>query len=1814
MLKLISSKSEGGIEVGSYSPTVDSSTGVIRATEFLGKVSEIKKVDFVVNSIADNVREIILQNKKYNLNLFNDLVIGGEMLAIGDTILLIGMSFIGIDNLFTDGETDSQRLRGIFKVVDIKEGDPEVERIDVNTPCIIYAETGDSYFGKKFYFLNEENKLVEQSISDGAYIKKDTLGGQLYFDLDYLSKDPSMNNIVIGNEATIDLEQITALSDCNIAIGHRALKLAKQEKKSIAIGYRALDGSSKEDGFGCSFNTALGYMAGTKNYTGSKNVYIGSMDNDGISNASAFATDFSETTCLGHNAYASKSNAVILGNPHNADIMVGIGTSSPDSKLHVVGDIRIEGDSGATATIKVPSSIVAVPSSPSGVVAVVVPYSTSNSTSNTIFTLPDVSGTLQLNNGSGNIITTEERDKLSAIDGSGNIITTEERNKLSAINSNGSWDITAGTITAGTITSKSPLLEMNEKGEVSKSLSVFKKAIFWTGYDREETRVPIVSGWVADIESGSIYRAGEWKNYYTDNSFNRFTVIGPRVPGHDTEFHAKCGARIWGDNFLSHEYFLSSGEKTSEKIFGLYFNRATWLSAKNDNYYMARPMVMSFTSTQRPTNLRGYNEDLVTKISSGNVDIYYVKEYIPPSCLQNKLNASNNYLNWQYPDKIGSTLLADFFDLRSVKEMELENVYNDSTEKKEWITKRDPSNNFRGIGIYDSDDTLGTNPTTTGDIYVNGEEVTTRNEFDKLSLANGEPADDVIGYVAEQPGTRGGRVLVSAINVDISNWHLGLSANPNNYMFHEILIVPHESGRRQEYESVLSMKHNITITKPDEVVSQHSIKNFNIDLEGNVSIGELTHNNNIYKNLTENSSNHIAAKLTINGNQTILNDTSFNVIPYWDNLIKLESANHKKSIEFYICNEDNYFPQAKIETSMGFSESQSGLNFYTSDLYSDFLYEGRKDERMSSTGNDFSIYNHCMTMSNKGFVGIGTTSPTTQLDVLGTITAGTITAGTLSSSTLPLFHNTGTSLYENNNYSYGLQTDSYYEGKQAFIVINKPNDELVIWSDGRDKPQRFASWSLNPNYNEEYMKDPFKFESLWFRMAGWEDTMSNSFALPLRLYNSKIDLTPVVYNKIDIYYVKQYLKPEHIQEGYRGGTSVIDSIKNAQYASTGNSLFYADFFDSTKTNLVKIPGVKAGHYFHQTQVTTLENYIGRHGRSNLPGNTTDSGAKTFVNGFETTLLSDFDDRIYEDIALEKRKVISVIGADVSNWGDFCMSSNPDNFTWFEIIIVDHDESESTRMDYENYLRNKYATEDDPIPFPSGREEKNYTIDHHITSIQDGGNLDFQVSPLIKDPSNNPLGKKITYSYSDKMISEIEFAPVLNDDGNIDGCIKFFCGGDGQQQLPNYAMTMSNKGYININSGDISTYPLHVRQLASDSTETYTAYIDGKAYIRDELTVNGQVLGSSDKRIKKDIVDVPDNLSLQQVRDIPCRYYNYIDKTKSQHHRIGFIAQEVREVLPIAVTLRQDFIPNEMRFIENPQWTTITSASGNTKYKLTIHDLDDASGNTKHRFYLSNNPSGSDASGNDASGNDASGNDASGNDSSGNDASGNDASGNDASGNDASGNDASGNDASGNDASGNDASGNDASGNDASGNDASGNDASGNDVSGNDASGNDSSGNDVSGNDASGNDASGNDASEKDVVEKDTTERMKEIFSMENDPKSFIFEEKWDTVFLFGKQVDDFHGIDKNAIFALNFSATQEIDKIQQSEKIKLEEAETKLVAAETKISEQETKLVAAETKISEQETKLVAAETKISEQETNLGDLIAQLKANNTIS
>ena len=57
--------------------------------------------------------------------------------------------------------------------------------------------------------------------------------------------------------------------------------------------------------------------------------------------------------------------------------------------------------------------------------------------------------------------------------------------------------------------------------------------------------------------------------------------------------------------------------------------------------------------------------------------------------------------------------------------------------------------------------------------------------------------------------------------------------------------------------------------------------------------------------------------------------------------------------------------------------------------------------------------------------------------------------------------------------------------------------------------------------------------------------------------------------------------------------------------------------------------------------------------------------------------------------------------------------------------------------------------------------------------------------------------------------------------------------------------------------------------------------------------------------------------------------------------------------------------------------------------------------------------------------------------------------------------------------------------------------------------------------------------------------MKEVIG--NSDNTFTFDTSYNNVFVYGKEVDDFHTLDKNKLFALNFSATQELDKLCQSQ-------------------------------------------------------------------
>jgi hypothetical protein len=240
--------------------------------------------------------------------------------------------------------------------------------------------------------------------------------------------------------------------------------------------------------------------------------------------------------------------------------------------------------------------------------------------------------------------------------------------------------------------------------------------------------------------------------------------------------------------------------------------------------------------------------------------------------------------------------------------------------------------------------------------------------------------------------------------------------------------------------------------------------------------------------------------------------------------------------------------------------------------------------------------------------------------------------------------------------------------------------------------------------------------------------------------------------------------------------------------------------------------------------------------------------------------------------------------------------------------------------------------------------------------------------------------------------------------------------------PGYALEIVNSGTgsgiqsgtATVHAGSSYFYSNHTNQMQA-CLKTSTG-----------IWCGGEIMVTSDRRIKENIVDVPDNLALEMVRNIPCRYYEYKDKwARGTEKTIGFIAQDVNEILPMAVSIKNSIIPNEMRVLSNISWEKLDNETNS--YALTS-DLSDCSG-IKYRFYVSNDPSGND-------------------------------------------------------------------------------------------------------------------------------EIMKEVVG--NSDNTFTFDQSWNTVFCYGKEVDDFHALDKQKLFTLNFSATQELDKLVQSQQTTIEEQQQEI--------------------------------------------------------
>ena len=95
---------------------------------------------------------------------------------------------------------------------------------------------------------------------------------------------------------------------------------------------------------------------------------------------------------------------------------------------------------------------------------------------------------------------------------------------------------------------------------------------------------------------------------------------------------------------------------------------------------------------------------------------------------------------------------------------------------------------------------------------------------------------------------------------------------------------------------------------------------------------------------------------------------------------------------------------------------------------------------------------------------------------------------------------------------------------------------------------------------------------------------------------------------------------------------------------------------------------------------------------------------------------------------------------------------------------------------------------------------------------------------------------------------------------------------------------------------------------------------------------------SDYRIKTNIIDINDNTALQQILGIKPKTFNYIDKNERGTDLVyGFIAQDVKEIIPQAVKVETQFIPNIYKSFDYNNITNQITTTEDLSSNLLLND-------------------------------------------------------------------------------------------------------------------------------------------------------------------------------------------------------------------------------------------------------------------------------------
>ena len=117
--------------------------------------------------------------------------------------------------------------------------------------------------------------------------------------------------------------------------------------------------------------------------------------------------------------------------------------------------------------------------------------------------------------------------------------------------------------------------------------------------------------------------------------------------------------------------------------------------------------------------------------------------------------------------------------------------------------------------------------------------------------------------------------------------------------------------------------------------------------------------------------------------------------------------------------------------------------------------------------------------------------------------------------------------------------------------------------------------------------------------------------------------------------------------------------------------------------------------------------------------------------------------------------------------------------------------------------------------------------------------------------------------------------------------------------------------LHVGTGNYVTGNQNLRYFnyATAETQGSTSFTDTCAIFDSSVWIKSFIGSSSDERIKKNIIDINDDTALEKILSIQPKKYDYIDPERGTSNVYGFIAQQIKQVIPEAVKVQTDLVPN-----------------------------------------------------------------------------------------------------------------------------------------------------------------------------------------------------------------------------------------------------------------------------------------------------------------